>query len=87
MDQNGEYPESDRDREYQRVKSVYKDQQRTMLLAKKFLEAEARTLGPGNGWLADPIKKTRERLLNSMRAQLTSLEQAIEILPVVPSII
>ena len=62
-----------------------------MLLAKKILEAEARALGPDNEFtgaqLADPIKKTRERLLNSMRAQLTSLEQAIEILPVVPSII
>ena len=62
-----------------------------MLLAKKILEAEARTLGPDNeltgAQLADHIKKTRERLLNSMRAQLTSLEQAIEILPAVPSII
>ena len=52
-------------------------------------EAEVRGLAPDNeltgAQMAAPIKRTRERLVNSMRAQLTSLEQAILILPAVPS--
>ena len=91
VDENGEPLESEQEREYERVKSMYKDQQRAPLIYKRTLVAEARAPATVNkltgAQLADPIKKMRERLVTSMRAKLTDLEEAIERLPVMTSLI
>ena len=70
---------------------VYQNQQRTFLVTMKALVAEinapAVVVEQTEAQLANPIKKKRERVVTSMRVQLTDLKKVIERLPVMASLI
>ena len=84
VDDNGEVLLPQREAEFQRVESEYREQHRELFITRENLMAEGNAPAqdvPAGVQLVNPIKKKRDKLVVSMRTQLAQLQDDIGRLP------